>query len=91
MSLLTVLLATSLVERTAAQLTVASVTPDPAPSGSTERLTLHMEGVTEAHLDSHATAFVCSGLPMSVDGTHKHWMDGRRRGPPLRMARCRSC
>lgn len=52
MSLLTVLLAaaTSL-ERTVAQLTVASITPDPAPSGSMERLTLHMEGVTEAHLD----------------------------------------
>lgn len=49
-SLLTLLLAATSSERVVAQLTVASITPDPAPSGDMERLTLHMEGVTEAHL-----------------------------------------
>ena len=44
------LLAVAPLKRTAARLTVASITPDPAPSGTNERLTIHMEGVTEDHL-----------------------------------------
>ena len=34
----------------AARLTVASITPDPMRDGSSERVTVHMEGVTEADL-----------------------------------------
>ena len=44
------LLAVAPLEKAAARLTVASITPDPAPSGTNERLTIHMEGVTEEHL-----------------------------------------
>ena len=48
--LILALLAVAPLKRTAAGLSVASVTPDPAPSGTNERLTIHMEGVTEDHL-----------------------------------------
>ena len=56
-------------------LTVASVTPDPAPVGPSERLTINMEGVTEADLQGPRNSLRLR-WPTSERGWHTSTLEG---------------
>ena len=65
----------ALMPTAAAALTVASITPDPAPIGAVEQLTIHMEGVTEEDLFGRRNSLRLT-WPTSERGGQNHVLEG---------------
>ena len=67
--------ACALTRSPAAALTVVSITPDPAPIGTSERLTVQLTGVTEADLAGPRNSLRLT-WPTSERGAQNHALDG---------------